>query len=138
MRHLVRLALVAAALTASVSTVGASRASAQSTLDTAEAQAFLGTWATSLDSPEGPMPTTFAITDAAGKVALRVDFGALGDLPVTDVTKSGEGLLARFAIDYQGSAVPVALTLTPQGENLRADWDFADGAFTLSTTATKS
>lgn len=131
------LAPLALALAAILSAAVGLPAAAQSALPAAEAADFLGEWRSTLDTPEGPVPTTVRVADAEGRVALRVDFEGLGEVPVTDVARRGAGLLARFSVDYQGSQIPVELTLTPSGDAMRANWSFADGEYTLTTTATR-
>ena len=50
-------------------------ASAQSMLDTSEAEAFLGTWDVPLETDFGPIDVEFKIEDQGGKVA-----GCIGSL----------------------------------------------------------
>jgi hypothetical protein len=113
-------------------------ASAQSSLDTAEAQAFLGDWSLNMDSPQGAFVMSLMITDSSGKVAASVGADELGGMqPVTNITRSGENLVLRYEINVQGQSAPVALTLMPDGAALNADMDFADGMFVMSGRATK-
>jgi hypothetical protein len=113
-------------------------ASAQSSLDAAEAQAFLGDWSLNMDSPQGAFVMSLMITDSSGKVAASVGADELGGMqPVTNITRSGENLVLRYEINVQGQSAPVALTLMPDGAALNADMDFADGMFVMSGRATK-
>jgi hypothetical protein len=138
MRHLARAALLLAAL-AGLPALAPSHAAAQAALDAAQAAPFLGSWSTTLDSPEGAIPTTVSVADAGGKVALEVEFQGLGPaVPATDVARDGDLLVARFSLNYQGMDLPTVLKLSPDGANLKADWDFADGGFVVVTTATKN
>ncbi len=139
--HVRRLAVAAALL----GVVFSPRvASAQSELDASEAGAFLGTWAVSLQSDFGPIEFPLELTDQDGKVAASV--GALdpsggggGEMTaVTDITRSGEGLVLRYEFDAGGQIVPVSLTLTPDGEGLAAVFDIADGAFSAGGSATRA
>jgi hypothetical protein len=130
---LIRAAYVVTALIASA---GAADLTAQSTLDTSEAQGFLGAWAMTLESPDGDVPLVLDVTDANGKLALRVGDGQQGQ-DVTNVSKTGDELIARYDMDYQGMGIPVILRLKMDGENLQSNWDFAEGMYVTSAVGTK-
>ena len=129
-----RLALCAALVAAL-----ASPASAQSELDTSQAQAFLGNWVMSLVTDMGPMDLQLNIRDEAGKVAAEFGSPALGALAnVTDITKEGEQLLMNLFIDAQGQSIDIAMTIVPDGDGLNVDLSAAGGAFTANTRATRA
>jgi len=110
-------------------------ASAQSGLDASEAQAFIGDWSATFESPQGELVIDIVIADAAGKEMATVGSEMLGGMQlVTDISKSGDNLVMRYEIDAQGQIAPVALTLSPAGA---ATMDFADGTFVMEGTATK-
>ena len=139
--HVRRLAVVAALL----GVVGAPRAaSAQSALDTSEATAFLGSWSVSFQSDLGAIEFPLELADEAGKVAAMIglpDFTGAGPgapVAVTDLSRSGEGLVLNYEFDAQGQMVPVSLTLTPDGDGLAALFDLGGGAFSLSGTAKRA
>jgi hypothetical protein len=135
--HVRRLAVAAALLGAIVSPRAVS---AQSALDTSEAGAFMGSWAVSLQSDYGPLEFPLELTDQGGKVAAMVGSPdpAGGLSPVTDIARSGEGLVLNYEFDAQGQLVPVSLTLTPDGEDLAAVFSIADGAFTAGGAAKRA
>ena len=126
--HVRRLAMAAALVGAIVSPRAVS---AQSALDTSEAGAFMGSWAISLQSDYGPFEFGLELTDQGGKVAASVGSPdpAGGMTSVTDITRSGEGLVLSYEFDAQGQLVPASLTLTPDGEDLTVVFSIADGAF---------
>jgi hypothetical protein len=113
-------------------------ASAQSSLDTSDAQAFLGSWAASFESPQGELVLDVVITDSSGKVAASIGSDMMGGMQdVTDISRSGDNLVLRYEIDAQGQIAPVALTLAPAGADMNATMDFADGMFVMEGRATK-
>lgn len=141
LQHVRHLAVAAALL----GVVFAPRtASAQSELDASEAAAFMGEWSITLESPQGPLELPLEIADQDGKVAANVgtpDFGGGGageTVAVTDIVRSGEGLVLSYEFDAAGNIVPVSLTLTPDGEGLTAVFDIANGAFSMSGTVTRA
>lgn len=139
--HVRRLAVAGALL---VAVVSPRAASAQSELDASEASAFMGEWNISFQSDFGPVEFSLELTDQGGKVAAKVglpDFDGSGPgdpVDVTDLRRSGEGLVLSYEFDAQGQLVPVSLTLTPDGEGLTAVFDLAGGAFSLSGTGTRA
>lgn len=132
--HARRLALCAA-LVAAV----ASPASAQSQLDTSQAQAFLGNWTVPLVTDMGAMTMELNIVDQGGKVAAAFGSADLGGMQdVTDITRAGESLQMNFFVDAQGQSIDIALVLTREGEELNVDLAAMGGSFTANAKATRS
>jgi hypothetical protein len=131
-RHAVAIALVGA-LVAPV------QASAQSELDVAQAQAFLGSWVIAMETDFGPMTINMSIVDQSGKVAASVGSPEMGGMvDVTDITRSGENLVLRYDIDAQGQLVDVSMSLAPDGENLATVIEAAAGQFMTTAVATRA
>lgn len=128
MRKSIRLAL---ALAAAALVAPLSPAAAQSSVPVAEAQAFLGDWNVAL---EGDVAGTIRvnITDAQGQVAAVVTGIEGRETPVPTISKSGENLVLRYDTSIQGQELPIAITLTPDGESLRASLDLAGGMMTVA------
>lgn len=121
MQNVRRLA-VAAALMGVV--FSAQAASAQSELDASEATAFMGAWVVSLDTEFGAFDMDLTVEDQGGKVAASIGSPDQGMSDVTDITKSGESLVLEYEIDAQGQMFPVSVVLAPDGEGLKAMFDF--------------
>ena len=100
-------ALVAVALLALAPVAFAQDASE---LDVSEAEGFMGMWSLSLQSDQGPFDYSLDLKDMGGKVAATLNNDFLGESMVTDITKVGDDL---------------TLTLTPDGDGLKAMLDFA-------------
>ena len=112
--------------------------SAQSTLDTSEAEAFLGTWDIPLQTDFGPLDVALKIEDQGGKVGASVGSLAQGGMfDVTDITRSGENLVLSYELATEGGMLPLTLTLVPAGEGLTASFDVG-GQFSFSGTATRT
>lgn len=131
--HARRLALCAA-LVAAV----ASPASAQSQLDTSQAQAFLGNWTVPLTTDMGAMTMELNIVDQGGKVAATFGSADLGLQDVTDITRAGDDLHMNFFVDAQGQSIDIALVLTPDGDGLNMSLAAMGGSFTATARATKA
>jgi hypothetical protein len=127
------------ALSAAVIAAVASPATAQSQLDTSQAQAFLGNWVMSLVTDMGPMDLQLNIRDQAGKVGAQFGSPALGAMSeVTDITKQGEQLLMNLFIDAQGQSIDISMAISPDGDGLNVDLSAAGGAFVTSARATRA
>ncbi|MSR21952.1 MAG: hypothetical protein EXR92_00070 [Gemmatimonadetes bacterium] len=114
-------------------------ASAQSQLSTSAAQAFLGNWNLAIQTEQGVFNLDLDIVDQGGKVAANLGSPEMGvSQTVTDITRSGDNLVLRYAMNAQGQpAPPISLTLTPNGNELNALVSVAEGAFTATGIATK-
>ncbi len=112
---------------------------AQSQVDVAQAQAFLGKWEINMDSDMGPFSMQMEIKDMSGKVGATIgspDLGGMQD--VTDIALADQNLVLSFEANAQGQYFPVAVTLQPNGEDLAVDFDVADGQFMASGVGTRS
>lgn len=115
------------------------QASAQSQLDVAQAQAFLGSWVISMQTDFGPMVINMSIEDRSGKVAASVGSPEMGGtLEVTDITREGESLLLKYDIDAQGQLIDVSMSLAPEGESLNTVIEAAGGQFMTTAVATRA
>ncbi len=113
-------------------------ASAQSMLDTSQAEAFLGTWDVPLETDFGPIDVEFKIEDQGGKVAGSIGSLELGGvLDVTDITRSGENLVLSYEVETEAGMFSLTLTLVPAGETLRASFDVG-GQFSFTGIATRA
>ena len=114
-------------------------AAAQSKLDVAQAEAFLGKWVISMQTDFGPFHMDLDVADQEGKVAASIGSPEMGgSQPVTDITRSGESLVLKFEADAQGQIIAVAVTLEPNGENLDVWFDVGTGEFSASGVGTRA
>ena len=112
-------------------------ASAQSDLDTSEAEAFIGDWNLPMDSEFGSFELLLEIHDQDGRVAANIGAPDFGMQSVSDLTKSGETLILNYDADAQGQLISVTVTLERDGENILFQLDAAEGAFSVGGTGTR-
>jgi hypothetical protein len=114
-------------------------ASAQSTLASADAASFLGTWTITVDSPQGAFEQTVTLKDAAGKVAGEISSQMQpGTQAIDDISKSGSDLVLKFQGDFQGMAFSAKITMTPDGsDKAGVTFDVMDGQFVMQGTGVK-
>ena len=111
--------------------------SAQAPATAADAEKFVGDWTITLDTPNGAMPMDVKVKAAEGKVTGEAGSAEMGTTPITDISKAGESLVLKYQLDFQGTPIPIKITLTPAGEKMTFNFDAADGQFTLDGAATK-
>jgi hypothetical protein len=111
-------------------------AAAQS-ITAADAAPFLGAWTLVLETPQGSMPMTVSVKNTDGKITGEMGSDQLPTQASTSVSKDGASLVLKYSFDFQGQAIPAALTLTPAEGKMNFALDFADGQFMLSGEATK-
>lgn len=106
-------------------------------LRSADAKALLGDWTITAQGQQGP--TTMALTLKADgdKTVGQISSEVMAPTTITDITKAGDSVFLRYSFDYQGNTVPTVVTLTPSGETLTVSFDFADGAYTMTGTASR-
>jgi hypothetical protein len=109
------------------------------TLAVADAAAFMGGWTLGLDTPQGPLSMDLTIKDEAGKVAASISAEPMipGSTAITDITKDGTKLVLKYMLEVQGMSIPTVITLIPDGEKWKANFDFASGQFQVDGTAVK-
>ncbi len=113
---------------------GVSRADAQ--VPVAEAQAFLGAWAVSIDAQGQTLAMTVNITEESGNVAAEVT-SDLGSQKVSQISKNAASLVLTYSLDAQGQLIPIVMTLAPTDAGLDATLDIAGGMMTAAGKGTK-
>ena len=132
--HLPRMALAIGLL---VIVLSPAAVSAQSDLDTSEAEAFIGDWNLPMDSEFGSFELLLEIHDQDGRVAANIGAPDFGMQSVSDITKSGETLILNYDTDAQGQLISVTVTLERDGENILFQLAAAEGAFSVGGTGTR-
>jgi hypothetical protein len=133
-RTVVSLSLLVLGLILTAMT-GFSQASAAATPE--NAAAFIGDWTLSAEGGQGPMQSELSIKVDSGKVVGSLTSAGQASRSIKDISKDGKSLFLKYDMDYQGMAVPVVITLTPDGNKVALTMDFASGAYTMSGTAVK-
>jgi len=135
--HRTRWYGMAAAVLGVVMAAGPVAAGQASSLDAAEAGAFMGTWVLSMETPRGTNEQTVTIRDASGTVAARLEGARGGSVDVTDVAKDADALVLSFSHNFQGNDIDIVLTLSLDGDTMHASQDVNDGMFSMTGSGTK-
>jgi invasion protein IalB len=138
MTRLIRTFSALVAVVAATAAFGAPAAEAQETIPAAQAQGFLGAWAVAMDAQGQSFVMNVDIKDADGNVAAELTSDQMpGTTTASRVARDGDNLVLTFTIDAQGMVVPMVMRLTPEGDALNANVDFADGMFVAAGKGTK-
>jgi mono/diheme cytochrome c family protein/glucose/arabinose dehydrogenase len=115
----------------------APRSAAAAAVTAEQAAPFVGDWAVSVGM--NTFEATFAVAVKAdgGKVTATVSAAGQPTINVGDISLAGKSLVLRYSTDLQGSPVPTTMTLTPEGQGLRANMALMDGQFEMAGSATK-
>lgn len=130
-----RLALSAVALAAAVA-LAPHTAAAQVTAD--EGAAFVGAWELPLSAQGQSFTIDIDVWVEDGMLAAEVSSFEGGDATeVDEIDLHDDGSLSlEYESSAQGQFFPVELTLTPNGAEMDAELDIADGMFAMDGTAT--
>lgn len=112
-------------------------AAAETPATPADVATLTGDWVLNMESPMGPSASNLTLTTANGKVSAEISSEMIPKTQITQIFKSGSNLVLKYSVDFQGTALPVILTLTPKGEGVTANFDFAGGQFLMDGTGTK-
>src|SRR3712207_853721 len=118
-------------------TLGAAETASAQTLDSAQATEFLGSWSITLTSPDGEVPLVLNLVDKAGKVEATLGTSPTEGMVIPDLSKTGDEIVAKYTMPYQGMQLPVVMNLKREGANLQTSWDFMEGAYTTTSVATR-
>ena len=145
-----RAAFVAALLTSAAFAAGAAQSpAAAAQVTAADAAPFLGDWTLDLQGPNGPGTFDLTVKVEKEKVVGEIGAATLDTQPITDITKSKENLVLRYNFNYEGNPVDAAVYLMPasaseaepaaatDGRKMKAQIDFAGGAYVMTGTAVK-
>lgn len=99
--------------------------------------AMIGDWVLTGTGQNGPMTLALTIAVTGGKLLAEITSDTTGTQLITGFSKVGAALVLRYGFDYQGMAVPVAVTLTPVDGKVTMAMDFAEGAYQVLGTAVK-
>ena len=135
--HRTRWYGMAAAVLGVVLAAGPVAAGQASSLDAAEAGAFMGTWVLSMETPRGTNEQTVIIGDEGGKVETRLEGARGGSIDVTDVAKDADSLVLSFSRNMRGNDFDIVMTLSLDGDTMHASQDVNDGMFSMTGSGTK-
>ncbi len=85
-------------------------------LASADAKAWMGEWALTIEGGRGPQERSLTIKDVSGKVAATLGGGRGGAIEITDVSKKGNDLVLKFKQQGRGGEVDVVMTLAMQAD----------------------
>ena len=104
----------------------------------AEAAAFIGDWTLALQGPDGPGTFELSLAVEKEKVIGEISSEQLAKQPISTITRTDKGLTLGYSFTWEGNPVDAVVSLTPATDGkVKAEIDFAGGAYIMSGTATK-
>ena len=132
--------VLVAGLLASPAVVAAQAPQTSTPATPADAAPFLGDWTLTLQGPNGPGNFDLTVKVEEQKVVgeIAVPTGEMPKNFIPDVAMNDKTMELRYTFDYQGTAVPAVVSLTPAADGkTNAQIDFAGGAYLMTGTAAK-
>lgn len=104
----------------------------------ADAAPFLGEWALALQGPDRAGKFDLSIRRDMDKVMADITAETMPKQAIKDVSISENTLLLGYSFTWEGNPVDAVVSLTPEpGGKMKAQIDFANGAYIMSGPATK-
>jgi hypothetical protein len=99
---------------------------------------FLGEWSLALQGPNGPGTFDLSIRIDKEKPAADITSEQLPKQPITGFSMVQKSLAMNYSFTWEGNPVDAVVTLTPADDkSVKAQIDFAGGAYIMTGTATK-
>ena len=121
-RNLTRTAL---ALTAAMALAGAALAQdappAETRLDTAEIEPFLGEWVLEALTDRGSLNSLITFSDDDGKATADFYLARIADSIVTNISRTETGVLLKWNIEFGDQLVPVELELALEDDRIAGE-----------------
>lgn len=102
----------------------------------ADGAAFIGVWHLSMDAQGQAVDLQIDVQDSNGMLDVEIHRQG-SDTEVEEIALRDGSLVLDYEVDLQGQMAPIELRLTPDGSDMRARLDVADGLMTLNGTAMK-
>ena len=90
-------------------------------LDAAEIESFLGEWVLEAITDRGSLNSLITFSDIDGKASADFYLSRIADVVVEDISRTDNGLLLKWNLDFGDQLVPVELTLAREGDGLVGD-----------------
>jgi mono/diheme cytochrome c family protein len=103
----------------------------------AQAAPFAGDWVLTAAMGANQSTSLVSIKTDGGKVTATVTPEGQAPITNTSVSMSGTNLVVRYSLDFQGTPISTVLTLTPQGDLLRANMAVMDGQYEMAGMAAR-
>ncbi len=100
--------------------------------------AFVGAWVLGVDTPQGSMGLNLTLKDQSGKLTGEITSDLSPDpQAITDISVEGSTLALKYNFAIQGQAIPMKITIAPDGDKWKSTFDFAGGQFVVDGTAAR-
>ena len=103
----------------------------------ADVALFVGDWLVAMSMQSIEVSLAVSVKADGGKVAVTISSAGQPTINVTDMSVVGNRLILKYMSEAMGSTISNVLTLTPDGQVLRAHMAIMDGQYEMSGSGTK-
>ena len=104
----------------------------------AELAPFLGDWTLTLQGPNGPGVFTLSLRSEGDKPQGDISSDQMPKQSIAEFSMAEKTLLMPYSFTWEGNPVGAVVKLTPSPDGaIKAQIDFADGAYVMDGTATR-
>jgi hypothetical protein len=103
----------------------------------AEAAPFLGDWTLSMQGPDRSASFDLTVKVEGDKVVGEISAAEMAKEFVPEAFMAEKTFRMRYSFNYQGNPIDGVISLTPAGDKVDAQIDFANGAYLMTGTAAK-
>jgi len=103
----------------------------------ADVAPFVGDWLVAMSMQSIEVSLAVSVKTDGGKVSATISSAGQPTINVTDISVAGNRLVLKYMTEAMGSMISTVLTLTPDGQVLRAHMAIMDGQYEMSGSGTK-
>ena len=103
----------------------------------ADVTPFVGDWLVAMSMQSFEVSLAVSVKTDGGKVSATISSAGQPTINVTDMSVVGNRLILKYMSEAMGSMISNVLTLTPDGQALRAHMAIMDGQYEMSGSGTK-
>ena len=103
----------------------------------ADVTPFVGDWLVAMSMQSIEVSLAVSVKTDGGKVSATISSAGQPTINVTDISVAGNRLVLKYMTEAMGSMISTVLTLTPDGQVLRAHMAIMDGQYQMSGSGTK-
>src|SRR5690242_8791902 len=93
----------------------------------AQVAPFAGDWLVNVAMQAIESTFVLSVKTDGGKVTATIRSETQPTVTVSDLSMAGNSLVLKYTTEYGGNSIPTVMTLTPQGQGLRAQMSMMEG-----------
>ncbi|HTK77219.1 MAG TPA: hypothetical protein VL371_18270, partial [Gemmataceae bacterium] len=103
----------------------------------AQVAPFAGDWLVNVAMQAIESTFVLSVKTDGGKVTATIRSETQPTVTVSDLSMAGNSLVLKYTTEYGGNSIPTVMTLTPQGQGLRAQMSMMEGQYEMFGSAAR-